>query len=95
MQNSKYEMQEIFYMTAKVLMRMHSTCVRCVMDFNQIYEYPLLTLFTWNLFGIASVLITLQFLLVKYIFSYFIDTNVLFTFVSLVTNAILFHFKVG
>lgn len=35
------------------------------MKFNQIYEYPLLSVFCWNMLTQASLLIAIQYLLVK------------------------------
>lgn len=49
---------------------------RCVMELNQIYEYPLFVFFGWNMMVLASTLVTLQFQLVEYKFnnSYFTHT---------------------
>lgn len=41
---------------------------RLGMEFNQIYEYSLFATFSWDLFGLSGILVTLQFLLVEYIF---------------------------
>lgn len=43
---------------------------RCVGNFNNFCEFPLLSFFAWSLFGVASLLVTVQFLLVEY-WSYF------------------------
>lgn len=45
----------------------HFLC-RCIADFNKIYEYPLLSFFTWNMLDLACILVTLQFELVEFIF---------------------------
>lgn len=41
-------------------------CCRCTMAFNQLFEYPLFTIFTWNMLTQASLFIALQFQLVEY-----------------------------
>lgn len=38
---------------------------RCVMRFNKIIEYPLFVFVVWDLFGLASMLVTIQFELVE------------------------------
>lgn len=47
---------------------MHIHFFRCVMEFNQIIEYPLFSFFIHLLFSLASALVTIQFELVEYIF---------------------------
>lgn len=49
---------------------MRYTSRRCVSKFNQIYEYPLLAYFMWNMLALSSLLVTLQFQLVEYWFQY-------------------------
>lgn len=41
---------------------------RCVAEFNQTFEYSLLTFFLWDMLGLASELVTLQFQIVEYQF---------------------------
>lgn len=46
-----------------------SVCSRCVMKFNQIVKYSLFSFFSWNMLGVASMLVSIQFILVEWIVS--------------------------
>lgn len=39
---------------------------RCVIDFNNVYKFPLFVVFAWDMVGLASILATFQFQLVEY-----------------------------
>lgn len=68
-------MSMIFFQLFRWCTGTHSFC-RCVMEFKQIYEYPLFVFFAWNLLALSSTLVILQFQLVEYmIFVNFISPN--------------------
>lgn len=62
---------------------MHSFS-RCVEKFNRVYEYPLFIIFAWELLGMSSLLVSVQFQLVEYTHFTIFDTSNRFSNVNII-----------